>query len=97
MHIISRKALREFWEQHPDAERPLAAWFKEAKEQEWPTPHEILARYPHASIVGSDRVVFRIKGNDYRLVARVDYKNNIGFIRWVGTHAEYDRIDAEKV
>ena len=97
MHIISRKALREFWEQHPDAERPLAAWYKEVKEQEWHTPHEVLERYPGASIVGSDRVVFRIKGSNYRLVVRVDYLNSIVFIRFVGTHAEYDRIDAEQV
>lgn len=97
MRILSRRALREFWERHPDAERPLAAWHKEVKEQEWPTPHEVVERYPHASIVGNDRVVFRIKGTNYRLVVRIDYLHRTVYIRFVGTHAEYNRIDAEEV
>ena len=97
MRILSRRTLREFWERHPDAERPLAAWHREVKEQEWIAPHEVMARYPNASIVGSDRVVFRIKGTNYRLVVRIDYLCRTVYIRFVGTHAEYNRIDAGKV
>ena len=97
MHILSRRVLREFWERHPDAERPLAAWYREVRGQEWDAPHQIIARYPNASIVGSDRVVFRIKSTSYRLVVRMDYRYHIAYIRFVGTHAEYNRIDAEKV
>ncbi|MCP3961783.1 MAG: type II toxin-antitoxin system HigB family toxin [bacterium] len=94
MRVISRKALREFGERHADSEVPLRAWFKEAKEATWETPAEIKARYASASCLANDRVVFNIKGNDYRLVVAVRYDFGIVYIRFVGTHAEYDRIDA---
>ena len=94
MRVISRKALREFWERHADSEAPLRAWFKEAEEAEWARPSEIRERYASASFLADKRVVFNIKGNDYRLVVAVRYDLSIVFIRFVGTHAEYDRIDA---
>lgn len=94
MRVISRRALREFWVLHEDAEQPLRAWFKEAREAEWSSPSDIKARYASASILGDNRVVFDVKGNHYRLVAAVRYDLGIVFVRFVGTHDDYDRIDA---
>jgi len=95
VRVISRRALREFWGEHPDAKGPLAAWFTEVKKAKWTDTAEIRRRYPSASFVGNDRIVFNIKGNKYRLIVR--YHPPIVFIRFVGTHAEYDRVDAAKV
>jgi mRNA interferase HigB len=99
MRIISRKALRLFWErpQHTDAEQPLRAWFREASRAVWKTPVEVKAAYRTASIVGNDRVVFNIAGNKYRLVVRINFAYRIVYIRFVGTHRQYDRINAKEV
>ncbi|HEX9652562.1 MAG TPA: type II toxin-antitoxin system HigB family toxin [bacterium] len=97
MRIISRKALREFWEIHPDAQQPLQAWYHDAKKADWKTPAQIKNVYRSASFVGKNRVVFNIKGNRYRLVVAVDYHSRIIFIRFIGTHSEYDKIDAETI
>ncbi|MDH4098989.1 MAG: type II toxin-antitoxin system HigB family toxin [Nitrospirota bacterium] len=94
MRIIARKALREFWSLHSDAEQPLRAWYEDARHAEWETPSDIKAAYRNASIVGNNRVVFNIKGNTYRLVVAVNYAVGVVYIRFVGTHQEYDRIDA---
>jgi mRNA interferase HigB len=99
MRIIARKALREFWEQlaHRDAEQPLKAWYAEAKSATWRTPADVKAQYGSASIVGHNRVVFNIAGNKYRLVVKFHYNTGIGYVRFVGTHQEYDQIDVETV
>ncbi|MBI3958793.1 MAG: type II toxin-antitoxin system HigB family toxin [Chloroflexi bacterium] len=97
MHIVSLKLLRLFWEKHPDAEQPLRAWYLIAKRAQWRTPTDIKADYGTASMIDNNRVVFNIKGNDYRLVVLVAYRKGRLFIRFVGTHAEYDRIDAETI
>ena len=97
MRIIARKSLRDFWETHPNAEQSLLAWHREVKKEDWDTPAKPKVRYPSASIVGKDRVVFNIKGNSYRLVVRINYQKRIVYIRFVGTHQEYDRINAEEV
>lgn len=93
MRVISRKALREFWQRHGEAEAALRAWFKEAEAATWETPADIKRRYASASFLPGDRVVFNIKGNQHRLVVAVRYDLSIVFIRFVGTHSEYDRID----
>ena len=95
MRIIARRTLREFWERHPDSEQPLKAWFAEAHSADWKNPQEIKRRYSHASFVADNRVIFNIGGNKYRLVAHVNYDFKILYIKFVGTHAEYDRIDPE--
>ena len=95
MKIIALKALREFWERHPQAEAPLRGWYAEASHAQWRTPADIKAAHGNASFLGNNRVVFNIKGNDYRLVVAVRYTQTLMFIRFVGTHAEYDRIKAE--
>lgn len=94
MHIISRKKLREFWENHPDARSSLESWFVDVKHGEWQKPDDIKSIYRNASIIGHNRIVFNIKGNKYRLIVSVQYTYKIVFIRFVGTHQEYDRIDA---
>jgi mRNA interferase HigB len=97
MRIIAKRTLREFWERHRDAEEPLLAWYREVEHEEWDTPAKVKEKYRNASIVANSRVVFNIKGNSYRLVVRVNYRARIVLIRFVGTHAEYDRIDVEEV
>lgn len=97
MRIIAKRALREFWERHPDAKQALDAWRKEVENADWDTPAKAKNRYPHASIIPGNRVVFNIRGNRYRLVAEIDYRRRALSIRFIGTHAEYDRIDAREV
>ena len=97
MRIIAKKALREFWTRYPDAEEPLLAWYREVESEDWDTPAKVKAKYRNASIVGDNRVVFNIKGNDYRLVVRINYPYRTVYVRFVGTHAEYDAIKVEEV
>jgi mRNA interferase HigB len=99
MRIISRKILRHFWEKsdYTDSEQPLRAWFREASRADWKSPAEVKAAYRSASIVGNDRVVFNIAGNKYRLVVRINYSYRVVYIRFIGTHRQYDRIDAAEV
>ena len=97
MRVIAKRALRDFWARHPDAREPQLAWYRQAKKEDWATPSRVLAKYPTASLVGSDRVVFRIKGNRYRLVTHFVYRHRTVFIRFVGTHAQYDRINAREI
>jgi mRNA interferase HigB len=96
MRIISRRTLREFWNQHPEAEQSLRAWYHDARVADWRSPSDIKRAYANASILGDNRVVFNIKGNRYRLVAAINYDYQICYIRFVGTHQEYDRIDSER-
>jgi mRNA interferase HigB len=97
MRIIAKRGLRDFWEKHPAAKEPLLAWYHEVAREDWDNPAEVKERYRNASIVGDNRVVFNVKGNDYRLVVRVNYRHRIVYIRFVGTHAEYDKIDVTQV
>lgn len=97
MRIISRRILREFWEMHPDACVPLQTWFYDVERATWNTPSDIKMAYQNASFVANNRVVFNIKGNHYRLVVVVIYRHGVVYIRFVGTHDEYDRIDATTI
>lgn len=97
MRVIAKKALRDFWETHPDAEEPLLAWFREAEDADWDSPGAIKAQYRSASILGDNRAIFNIKGNRYRLVVKINYPYRVVYVRFVGTHAEYDAINAEEV
>ncbi|WP_375263746.1 type II toxin-antitoxin system HigB family toxin [Palleronia sp.] len=97
MRIVSRKALKEFAKRFPDAEDQLEAWFHETKKARWQTPADIKAKYRSASILKDSRVVFNICGNKYRIVVKISYANGIVLIRFVGTHGEYDEINAEEV
>ena len=97
MRVIARSTLREFWEKaaYIDSEGPLRAWLQDAESAVWDTPQNIRDVYRNASIIANNRVVFNIKGNDYRLIAAIHYNRGIVYIRFIGTHAEYDKVDAE--
>jgi mRNA interferase HigB len=97
VRVIAIKNLRDFWEIHPDAEVSLKAWLEEAKAASWKSPADIKARYANVSILKSRRVVFNIKGNDYRLIAAVAYQFAAVYIKFVGTHKQYDSINADTV
>jgi mRNA interferase HigB len=97
MRVIAVSTLRTFWMRHPDAEQPLKAWFEEATNASWTQPSDIKERYRSASILKNRRVVFNIKGNDYRLVVAIAYKLQVVYVKFVGTHEEYDAVDAETV
>lgn len=97
MRVIAISTLRQFWEMHPDAEQPIKAWFDEASKATWTQPSDVKAHYGNSSILKNRRVVFNIKGNDYRLIVAIAYKLGIVYVKFIGTHAEYDKIDAETV
>ena len=97
MRIISRKTLKEHWELRPDSEQALKAWHAEAKDASWSNPAEVKAKYGTASILKNGRVAFNICGNKYRLVVWINYACYTIYIRFVGTHEEYDKIDAETI
>jgi len=94
MQIVALGALREFWKQHPGTEIPLRSWYALASRADWRSPADIKAAYRNASLVANNRVVFNIKGSDYRLIAAVHYNRGMMFIRFIGTHREYHKIDA---
>lgn len=97
MKIVSVKILREFWVLHPHAEQHLKAWADEVKKVTWTQPADIKAKYRNASILKNRRVVFNIKGNDYRLIVAVAYRFGAVYIKFIGTHAQYDAVDAETI
>ncbi|MEX1205685.1 MAG: type II toxin-antitoxin system HigB family toxin [Dongiaceae bacterium] len=103
MRIIARRTLKRFVENRaahkdqPALKAALDAWFAEVQRARWTSTADVKRRYASASIVSADRVVFNIKGNDYRLVVSVDFEKGIVWIKWVGTHKDYDRIDVKKV
>lgn len=97
MRVIAVSALRAFWEKYPQAEIPLRAWYAEASRADWASPKAIKAAHRNASFVGNNRVVFNIKGNDFRLVVAVHYNRRMMYVRFVGTHKQYDKINVEEV
>lgn len=97
MRVIARKALRQFWERHPESEQPLRAWYARACKSDWRGPQDIKRAYGRASFLAGNRVVFKIKGNRFRLIVRVNYDFHVVDIRFVGTHDEYNRVDAVAV
>ena len=99
MRVIAQSTLRKFWEQSPyaDAKGPLESWHDEAIQARWTSPQDIKAQYRNASICANHRVVFNIAGNKYRLVVEMQYRAGIAWVKFVGTHAQYDRINVESV
>jgi mRNA interferase HigB len=97
VRIISRRVLREFWIKHPDATTALQTWFSDVEQATWNSPADIKEVYRNASFIANNRVVFNIKGNHYRLVVVVIYQHGVVYIRFVGTHTQYDRIDATTI
>ncbi len=95
--IFAKSTLREFWEEHTDAEQYLKTWYNTAKNSDWRSPKDVKETYANASILKNGRVVFNIKGNHYRLVAKFNFEKQWIFIRFIGTHPEYDKIDADTI
>jgi mRNA interferase HigB len=96
-NIVAKGTLQSFWEVHRDCEQHLKSWYVEVKKADWNGPTDVKATYPTASILKTGRVVFNIKGNAYRLIASINYKRQWVYIRFIGTHFEYDRVDANLV
>jgi mRNA interferase HigB len=90
-------ALREFWVKHPDSEQQLKSWFRETEKTSWKTLNDLKNDFPSASILKDNRIVFNIKGNNYRLIVKFNVDYQICWIRFIGTHAEYDKIDTNKI
>ena len=95
--IVAKRTLREFWEKHSDSKEYLQTWYQTVKKADWKKPSDIKEFYASVSILKNSRVVFNIKGNDYRLVARINFRKQWLFIRFIGTHSEYDKIDANTI
>ena len=97
VRVIAKKILRDFWEIHKDCEQQLKSWYQEADKAIWKNPNELKVDFPSASILNDNRICFNIKGNNYRLIVRINYHYQMIWIRFIGTHAEYDKIDANKI
>jgi mRNA interferase HigB len=96
-NIVSRKKLRNFWEKYPESEETLKTWYKVAMKADWTSSNNIKSQYRNASIVGNNRVVFNICGNKYRLIVKFNYEMQWAWIRFIGTHSDYDRINAAEI
>ena len=97
MRIIAKKTLKDFWEIHPDSEQQLKSWYQETLKADWAGPNQIKLAYPSASFLADNRVVLNIKGNRYRLIVKINYDYQMIWIRFFGTHAEYDKINAKTI
>lgn len=97
MRIIAKRTLRDFWEKHQSCEQQLTAWYRETERANWTNINELRIDYPSASILKNKSIVFNIKGNDYRLIVKINFDFQICWIRFIGTHAEYDKINANEI
>ena len=97
MRIISKRILRDFWLKHADSEQQLKSWYRETEKAQWNNINDLKAEYPNASILKENRIVFNIKGNNYRLIVKFNFEYQISWIRFIGTHAEYDKINANEI
>jgi len=97
VRIIAKRTLRDFWIKHADSEQQLKAWYRETEKTEWENINDLKKDYPSASILQDNRIVFNIKGNNYRLIVKFNFEYQVCYIRFIGTHAEYDKIDANNI
>lgn len=95
--IFSKRTLRVFWEKHADSEQYLKTWYDTAMNTTWRSPADVKNSFAHVSVLQDSRLVFNIKGNSYRLVAKFNFEKEWIFIRFIGTHANYDKIDANTI
>jgi mRNA interferase HigB len=97
MNVISKRTLIKFYEQHIQAKSALEVWHSDVRKSIWSSPADIKELYSSASFLSDNRVVFNIKGNDYRLIVHIDYSRKIVRVKFIGTHAEYDKINAKEI
>jgi mRNA interferase HigB len=95
--IFAKSTLREFWEKHPDSEQYLKTWYETVMNADWKNPTDVKNNFAHASILKDSRIVFNIKGNCYRLVIKFNFEHQLAFVRFIGTHSDYDKIDANSI
>lgn len=95
--IFAKSTLREYWEKLPETEQHLKTWYDTVKSVQWKSPGDVKKSYANASILKNGRIVFNIKGNSYRLIVRINYEKQWVFIRFIGTHSDYDKIDADNI
>lgn len=97
MRVIAKKVLRDFWKKHTDCEQQLKSWYRETEKAEWNNINELKTEYPSASILKDNRIVFNIKGNEYRLIVKFNFGYKICWIRFIGSHSAYDKINANNI
>ncbi len=97
MRVIAKRTLRDFWKQHPKAKGPLEAWHQEVARADWATPSAVKSHFRSASMLQDNRVAFNIAGNQYRLIVKINYPYRVVYIRFIGTHTEYDAIDVTTI
>jgi mRNA interferase HigB len=95
--VFAKSTLREFWEKYPDSEQYLKTWYDTAMNTDWKTPTDVKKSYATASVLKNSRIVFNIKWNTYRLVVKFNFEMQFAFIRFIGNHSEYDKIDADTI
>ena len=97
MRIIAKRTLQEFWKRHPATETPLKLWYYHVKAANWQCANDVIKQYPMARSVGNGRFIFKIKGNTYRLIVRINFDHQLVLVRFIGNHSAYDKIDAKKI
>ena len=97
MRIIAKSTLREYWKTNKDSEQALLSWYKMSTKAKWQNFNEVKMQFGTCKIIGSDRIVFKIKGNKYRLIIKISFDNQLIWIRFIGTHSEYDSINAKQI
>ena len=97
MRIIAKRTLRDFWIRYPECEQPLLSWYKVVIKAKWQNLNEVKNQFGSCKVIGNDRIVFKIKGNKYRLIVKVSFENQLIWVRFIGIHSEYDQIDAKSV
>ena len=97
MNVIARKNLEAFWKRHPETEQPLRAWLMAAKTHDWTSMNDVVATFSKASPINAERCVFDIRGGSFRLIVAFKFSAKIAFVKFIGTHAQYDRISAATV
>lgn len=97
MRVLSKSTLREFWEIHPDYEQQLLGWYKEFKTSNFRSSHELISFFPNSRSIGANRYIFNIKGNNYRLVVKISFALQTVWVRFIGTHSEYNEVNPLKI
>ena len=97
MRIIAKRTIKQFWEKYPDSEEALRTWYRESSRGRWHDPNHLKTHFGHARILGANRVIFNICGNKYLLICEINYTRGWLFIRFIGTHSAYNKIDSKKI
>ena len=97
MRVIAKSTLRNYWTLNKDVEQALLSWYKVASKAKWANFNEVKHQFGTCKIVGNDRIVFKIKGNKYRLIVKISFENQLVWVRFIGTHSEYDLINAKEI